>query len=184
MEEFIMANQYKVKGRRINRKKNVRAFRLSNSLKVADTPTPIIYRSTPAMSSLKDSWKSIGSKDKENLVLNNSVLSKLKSDFRLDDKESENNYVRDLADELLEEGHASSEEFSIAADEQDVKLDMAVAITNLREDLGYTQREFADKVGMPQPTIAKIETGENNSTLATLGKIARKTNKRLIIGFE
>lgn len=61
---------------------------------------------------------------------------------------------------------------------------MAVAITNLREDLGYTQREFADKVGMPQPTIAKIETGENNSTLATLGKIARKTNKRLIIGFE
>lgn len=174
-----MANQYKVKGRRRN--KSVKGVRRSTAMKVADTSTPITYRPIPVVSSLKRSWRSTGLKDKENSVLNNSVLSKLQDEVRSEDKEPE---TRNLIQELLEEGYASGEEFSNAADEQDVKLDMAVAITNLREELGYTQREFADKVGMPQPTIAKIETGENNSTLATLGKIARKTNKRLIIGFE
>lgn len=46
------------------------------------------------------------------------------------------------------------------------------AVLDLRKELGLTQQEFADKVGVPQSTIARIEAG-NSTRWSTLSNIAK-----------
>ena len=58
----------------------------------------------------------------------------------------------------------------------------AVAITKAREAAGLTQRELAERSGVPQSTIARIERGYNTS-IDTLSKIAFALNKRVKISF-
>ena len=61
-------------------------------------------------------------------------------------------------------------------------LASAVAITKAREAAGLTQRELAERSGVPQSTIARIERGCNTS-IDTLSKIAFALNKRVKISF-
>lgn len=61
-------------------------------------------------------------------------------------------------------------------------LASAVAITKAREAAGLTQRELAERSGIPQSTIARIERGYNTS-IDTLSKIAFALNKRVKISF-
>lgn len=61
-------------------------------------------------------------------------------------------------------------------------LASAVTITKAREAAGLTQRELAERSGVPQSTIARIERGYNTS-IDTLSKIAFALNKRVKISF-
>ena len=61
-------------------------------------------------------------------------------------------------------------------------LASAVAITKAREAAGLTQRELAERSGVPQSTIARIERGYN-TRIDTLSKIAFALNKRVKISF-
>ena len=61
-------------------------------------------------------------------------------------------------------------------------LASAVAITKAREAAGLTQRELAERSGVPQSTIARIERGYNTS-IDTISKIALKLNKKVKISF-
>ena len=61
-------------------------------------------------------------------------------------------------------------------------LASAVAITKAREAAGLTQRELAERSGVPRSTIARIERGYNTS-IDTLSKIAFALNKRVKISF-
>lgn len=45
-------------------------------------------------------------------------------------------------------------------------------IKKAREETGFTQREVAQEVNLPQSTIAKYETGKLEPSLETLGKLA------------
>lgn len=67
--------------------------------------------------------------------------------------------------------------------QQSIKLDVAVAVMKLRESQKLTQRQFAEKVGKPQPVIARIENGNSNVTLNTLEELAKKSGKKLKISF-
>lgn len=49
---------------------------------------------------------------------------------------------------------------------------VAMRIRQLREKLGYTQKDLANKLGVIQQYISKIETGRENISLDTLKKIA------------
>ena len=60
-------------------------------------------------------------------------------------------------------------------------LASAVAITKAREAAGLTQRELAERSGVPQSTIARIERGY--TSIDTLSKIAFALNKRVKISF-
>lgn len=51
-----------------------------------------------------------------------------------------------------------------------------------RENAGLSQRELAERSGVPQSTIARIERGYNTS-IDTLSKIAFALNKRVKIKF-
>jgi DNA-binding XRE family transcriptional regulator len=67
---------------------------------------------------------------------------------------------------------------------QDEQFNYAMAIMDLRKESGLTQQQLADKIGVPQPTIARWETGNGNITMKNLEKIARAVHKRLVISFK
>lgn len=65
---------------------------------------------------------------------------------------------------------------------EDAKLENAIALLRARENAGLSQRELAERSGVPQSTIARIERGYNTS-IDTLSKIASALNKRVKISF-
>ena len=64
-----------------------------------------------------------------------------------------------------------------------MKLKASVLLKELRLELGLTQEEFAKRVGKPQSTIARIETGVMIPIVHLLSEIATSLNKRLEISF-
>lgn len=64
--------------------------------------------------------------------------------------------------------------------EEQARLENAVAVLKAREAAGLTQRDLAEKSGVPQSTIARIEQGANTS-LSTMCKIAFALDKQVKI---
>lgn len=73
-------------------------------------------------------------------------------------------------------------EFAKLYGEEDAKLDFAITLTKARRSLNLTQKELAAKLGISQPYIAKLEGGEANPTLGTIGKLLATINLRLVTG--
>ena len=57
---------------------------------------------------------------------------------------------------------------------------LGLALTELREERGLTQRDIAARTGIKQPMLARIERGQM-PTLPTLRRIAHALNARVII---
>jgi uncharacterized phage-associated protein len=51
---------------------------------------------------------------------------------------------------------------------------IADKIREQREKLGWSQRELAEKIDIPQPTLARIESGESGFNLTTASKILQE----------
>ncbi len=51
------------------------------------------------------------------------------------------------------------------------KSSFALTLANVRAELGLTQKELANKVGVSQSYIAKLEGGEANPTLERIGSL-------------
>jgi DNA-binding XRE family transcriptional regulator len=64
------------------------------------------------------------------------------------------------------------------------KLDIAVKMMELREREGLTQQQLADRVGKPQSTIARIETGKMLPSFKLINEIAVALNKRVELSFK
>ena len=64
------------------------------------------------------------------------------------------------------------------------KLEMSLAIINLRKKKKISQAKLAEKIGMEQSAIGRIEAGKQNLTIETLQKIAFALNKELVVGFR
>ncbi|MDP2685401.1 MAG: helix-turn-helix transcriptional regulator [bacterium] len=52
-------------------------------------------------------------------------------------------------------------------------LDIAIQIAEARRKKKITQCQLAKKTGMPQSQIARLESGNQNTTLVTLYRVAR-----------
>jgi DNA-binding XRE family transcriptional regulator len=87
--------------------------------------------------------------------------------------------IADLIALRSEEDPEFAEQF--AAERE--RLEVAVALTKLREDEGLSQRALAERSGRPQSTIARIENGSMNATVALLGDIASSVGKRVEVRF-
>ncbi|WP_143463783.1 helix-turn-helix domain-containing protein [Levilactobacillus enshiensis] len=86
-------------------------------------------------------------------------------------------------DDYIQARKQASKDFARAYDQAEVDLEIAVAVKQLRESLGLSQRDFARLVDKPQSTIARIETGAVTATNKTLADIAAKTHHQLRIQF-
>src|SRR5882672_11365535 len=73
--------------------------------------------------------------------------------------------------EFLEE-QLLDEEFATNYDEVSAEMDFALAVVLRREKLGLTQQELAEKTGMKQPMLARIEGGQM-PTPRTLQRLAK-----------
>jgi len=59
-----------------------------------------------------------------------------------------------------------------------------MAINKARRSTGLTQTQLADKTGIDQSDISRIENGEANPSLQTLKRLASGMNMRLKIEFQ
>jgi transcriptional regulator with XRE-family HTH domain len=63
----------------------------------------------------------------------------------------------------------------------EAKSELAVAIAEARHSVGLTQEEMSKKTSVSQPYIAKLEGGEANPTIGTIGSMLSIMNLRLVI---
>lgn len=87
-------------------------------------------------------------------------------------------------DQYIAGRSAKSPAFSQKFKNENQRLQIAVEVWNLRDNLGMTQREFANLVDKPQSTIARIESGSMNPSFKVLTEIAEATNQELTVKFE
>ncbi|MFH1661695.1 MAG: helix-turn-helix transcriptional regulator [Candidatus Falkowbacteria bacterium] len=64
------------------------------------------------------------------------------------------------------------------------KLELSLDIIKLRKKKKISQGKLAEKIGMKQSAIGRIEKGEQNLTIETLQKIASAFNKELVVSFK
>ena len=62
--------------------------------------------------------------------------------------------------------------------------DLSLEIAALRADLDMTQTEFGQLVGVPQSTVSRLESGQQNPSVAMLKRIAQATGTELVIEFR
>jgi ribosome-binding protein aMBF1 (putative translation factor) len=53
-----------------------------------------------------------------------------------------------------------------------------------RTELGITQKELAERMGTSHSVISRIESGRHQVSLATLRRLARALDVKLVFGFE
>ena len=73
---------------------------------------------------------------------------------------------------------------ALAEPDEDPFLEVAYRLIALREKLGLTQAQLADKIGISQQGLARLESmNYKGHTLQSLNKIARACGKKLRINF-
>lgn len=83
------------------------------------------------------------------------------------------------------EGKLKNKTFREAYEHYRGVLTIGLQIRDLRETAGFTQKKLADRLGVSQQVIARLENGEaDNPTVSTLERIAKATGHRLHFQFE
>lgn len=76
----------------------------------------------------------------------------------------------------------------VGANEQDSLYDIyykiSIALFDYRQKHKLSQKQLAEKLGVTQPMVAKLESGDYNYTVEQLWKVATKLNFSFNINFE
>ncbi|MEB3361702.1 MAG: helix-turn-helix transcriptional regulator [Synechococcaceae cyanobacterium] len=64
------------------------------------------------------------------------------------------------------------------------RFDVIRQLIALREQRGWSQRELADRAGMKQPQLARLETGQVEPKLDTLQRLANAMGCKVQVSFE
>lgn len=67
--------------------------------------------------------------------------------------------------------------------EYDILQEVRKLLTDVRKDLGISQKELSEKTNIPQASISKFENGHNVPSLQILQRLAEGLGKRLIVDF-
>src|SRR5271166_650422 len=62
-----------------------------------------------------------------------------------------------------------------------LRFELAEAVRARREELGWSQRQLAERAGMTQPGIARFEGGGTTPTLPMLDRLASALGLRLTV---
>jgi ribosome-binding protein aMBF1 (putative translation factor) len=74
-------------------------------------------------------------------------------------------------------------EYQAVYEAQRPEFEVASAIIAARSAANLTQKELAELMSTKQSLIARLEAGEQNTTIKILNRIAQATNTRLHISF-
>ena len=74
-------------------------------------------------------------------------------------------------------------EFKEEWDKLETEYNMMQAMIDARKKCNITQKELAEKTGITQADISRIETGNGNPTLSVLKRIAEGMDMKLKIEF-
>ncbi|HOZ03590.1 MAG TPA: helix-turn-helix transcriptional regulator [Candidatus Woesebacteria bacterium] len=61
---------------------------------------------------------------------------------------------------------------------------LVVQLRELRQKVGMTQQQLADKAALPRATIVRVESGRRNATLETLMSMAGAMGRDLVVGLR
>ena len=64
----------------------------------------------------------------------------------------------------------------------DAKAEIAITLAEARHAAKKTQKELADAMSLSQPYVARLEGGEANPTIGTIGSLLAVMGFRLVIG--
>lgn len=65
-----------------------------------------------------------------------------------------------------------------------IRFELGAAVRDLRENRGLTQAELADRAGLKQPAVARLEAGGTMPTIPVLERIAEALKVRLSVEFR
>ncbi|HAL74549.1 MAG TPA: transcriptional regulator [Clostridiales bacterium] len=75
-------------------------------------------------------------------------------------------------------------EFKVHWDDVEAEYHFIRSLIKARNAAGLTQRQLADRTGIGQAILSRIETGKANPSVFTLQKLAKGMGKKLIIDFK
>ncbi|EFD88195.1 helix-turn-helix domain-containing protein [Oenococcus oeni] len=84
-------------------------------------------------------------------------------------------------DDYIAAKRQQSQEFADEYDQEDIRLKLAVMISQKRREANLSQAQLAEKASLPQSTVARIELGDNYPSSKTLQAIAKALNKKLSV---
>ena len=74
-------------------------------------------------------------------------------------------------------------DFKVEWDALEPELSIMQAVIDARKESGLTQQQLAERTGISQADISKLENGNANPSLKTLQRLASAMDKKLKISF-
>jgi HTH-type transcriptional regulator / antitoxin HipB len=75
-------------------------------------------------------------------------------------------------------------EVAIAYEQTRLRYELAEAVRLRREELGWSQRQLAQRAGMSQPGVARFEAGGTTPTLPLLERLAQALDLTLNVSLD
>ncbi|MGV9351630.1 helix-turn-helix domain-containing protein [Streptomyces spiralis] len=91
---------------------------------------------------------------------------------------------RTLREQKLAEGFTEPEDVAEARREIRLSMALAKAVYDRRTELGLTETELADRAGLTQAKISRIEGSDTVPTLPLLAKLAKALDAALNISLD
>ena len=89
-----------------------------------------------------------------------------------------------LLDQALEKVNLTPVDDTPEMEEYDIDAEVRDLVISARNAADLTQKQLAQRSGVSQANISKIENGNYHPSLSTLKRIAGALEKRLVVSFE
>lgn len=89
-----------------------------------------------------------------------------------------------LLDQALEKVNLTPVDDTPEIEEYDIDVEVRDLVISARNAANLTQKQLAQRSGVSQANISKIENGNYQPSLSTLKRIAGALGKRLVVSFE
>ncbi|MDD3402259.1 MAG: helix-turn-helix transcriptional regulator [Hespellia sp.] len=82
------------------------------------------------------------------------------------------------------ENRLKNPEFAKEYEKLRIEKELVKLIIRTRNEAGMTQKELAERTGIRQSNISRIESGSSSPRIDTLRKIAEGLGKQLVVQFK
>ena len=89
-----------------------------------------------------------------------------------------------LLDQALEKVNLTPVDDTPEMEEYDIDVEVRDLVISARNAANLPQKQLAQRSGVSQANISKIENGNYHPSLSTLKRIADALGKRLVVSFE